>query len=257
MSTLTLTPKLQIHQPEQSHPRLSLRRVLYVKMLRWVDKATFKQLFFAASNILLALAGVIVYLAPSFFLGYILSVLQWKNAVIPTSIAIFLTVWKMPTIVNFVQKWRRTRPRTDNQYTYHGVPIGELASFLKRHEAFKLEDAVKDLGLSQGQYSKIGKELEEAGVLTRGEKNARVLREISLPQLVMQLRDKFPLAWSPERNCWYERNGAFEEWCVSHDFKQRKLKEDIERKERKVRRLENKIENIRPLAHLFSQETVQ
>jgi hypothetical protein len=122
-----------------------------------------------------------------------------------------------------------------------------------------MDEAIKELGLSQGQYAKIGKELEEAGVLMRGEKNARVLRDIGMSQLVMQLRDKFPLVWSEERQVWCERNGAFERWALSHDFKQRKLEEEIEKKERKLERVEKKIEEVQesPLAYLFSRETVQ
>lgn len=87
-----------------------------------------------------------------------------------------------------------TKVRRGNQHTFHGVPVGALARFLTEQKAFKLEEARRVLAVSHGQYQKIAEALERHGVLVRGEKNARVLREIGYEDLVRQLRDDFPLS---------------------------------------------------------------
>src|SRR5262245_20880875 len=68
------------------------------------------------------------------------------------SVLLVLTLKARPTL-----RWlrQRSRGRTGNQWTFHGLPVGELASFLKTHESFKRDDAVEKLGCTQGQYGKI------------------------------------------------------------------------------------------------------
>jgi hypothetical protein len=113
---------------------------------------------------------------------------------------------------------------------------------MKTNGAFKRDEAIKTFALSQGQYQKIAEELEKFGLLIRGENNARVMRDISLENLVLQLRDKFPLVWSEEHQRWAERTGTFARWTLAEDFKNRKLDEATERKERKFKRLGKQIQ---------------
>lgn len=101
----------------------------------------------------------------------------------------------------------------------------------------KRDEAIKTFALSQGQYQKIAEELEKFGLLTRGENNARVMREISMENLVRQLREDFPLVWSEEHQVWADRTGTFARWQLAEDFRQRKLAEAVERsiRDRKCR----------------------
>jgi hypothetical protein len=104
--------------------------------------------------------------------------------------------------------------------------------------------------IPQRQWVKAANQLEQHGILTRGEKNARVLREIGREELVRQLRalasgDAPPLVYDQDRKEWHERDGTFARWCLAEDFKRRKVEETMERKERKLERLEEKIEEAK------------
>lgn len=244
MNALLLKPQAkQLYevQPQNSHPRLSLRRVLYVRFLRWIDKASPQAIWKTTVRLFSVLLLGLAYLAPQFMLGLLTAAATWNGFRIPLFLlTLFLTL-------NAKRLWtitRRTavRNRTGNQHTFHGIPVGEFAAWLLEAKAFKRDEAIRTWALSQGAYQKIASELEEHGILTRGENNARVLRDISMEQLVLQLRENFPLVWSEERQVWAERNGAMERWALSHDFKQRKLKEETERKERKLERIQKNIE---------------
>ena len=243
----------QLQHPQQSHP-LSLRRVLYVKLLRWVDKSSSGVILRTTAKLLFSVGLVSLVCAHAFVLGVLTSAAQWNGYKIPIAIALFTFVWNMKKIFATMKRLK-IKNRTGNQHTYHGIPVGELAAFLQTQRSFKREEAMKNFALSQGQYHAIAKELKDNGVLYHGENNAHVLRDIGTAQLVTQLREGFPMVWSEERQCWAERNGAMERWALSHDFKTRQLAEDIEKKERKIERLEKKIEttkNSSVFAELFA-----
>ncbi|QDT46205.1 hypothetical protein Pan258_02220 [Symmachiella dynata] len=252
MDTLTLRqhqrPLYQV-QPHKSHPRLSARRVLYGRFLKWLDGASAHALKKLIRRTLGFLAIASYYAAPQFTLGFLSGIATWNGYRIPLFIISILIVTHSSTLIRFL---RRPKRNGANQYVFHGVPVGELASFLKQHESFKHDDAIRKLGLSQGQHTKIAQELEQHGILCRGENNARVLRDIPMEDLVRQLRDGFPLVWSDERQVWAERNGTFDRWCLNQDFKRRKLKEEIERKERKKKRLQKQIERDSILTDMFA-----
>lgn len=243
MNSLTLSPAAQKQlfqiNTEKSHPKLSLRRVLWVRFLRWIDKASPEAMRKALRRGIMCLAICFGVFTPNLSLRTATYLLQWNGYKIPMCFALVLLTLNVKRIYRWL---RKKRPRKGNQHTFHGVPVGELASFLKSNGSFKRDEAISRLALSQGQWTKIAEDLEKHDVLVRGENNARVLREISLEDLVRQLRDKFPLVWSDERQVWAERNGTFDTWCLSQDFQRRKLKEETERKERKLKRLEKKIQ---------------
>ncbi len=254
MNALVLKPQakqLFEVQPQNSHPKLSLRRVLWVRFLRWIDKASpeliTKTLLRAAS---LLLMGSAIFL-PSFLVGVASSVIQWNGFKIPIFLGLLAFMLNARRLFSALRR-RSIRKRTGNQHTYHGLPVGELAAFLKQQASFKRDEAIKTFALSQGQYQKIAQELEEHGILMRGENNARVLREISMENLVLQLREDFPLVWSEERQVWAERNGAFERWALSQDFARRKMKETTERRERKLERLDREIDERASMADVLA-----
>lgn len=227
-------------QAEQSHPRLSLRRVLYVKVLRWIDKASPDALWKMLRRCSTLLLVSCLVTAPQLTLGYLLAAFRWNSFRIP----LFLALLYLTLNAKRFYLWLRrasVRKRGANQHLYHGLPVGEFASFLKKHEAFKIADATKELALTRDQYDSIAEELEKHGVLTRGEKNARVLRPIGLTLLVEQLRDNFPYVFDDETDTWHEKNGTFQRWCMNRDFERKKLSEAIQKKERKLQRIEEKI----------------
>jgi hypothetical protein len=254
VNTLLLKPtaqQLYQVQPQNSHPKLSMRRVLYAKFLRWIDMASAEALRKATLRVGMLALFFLAYFAPTFLLGTLTAVFHWNSFRIPIffgSLVMMLNmkrVWKL-------SKRTSIKSRTSNQHTYHGIPVGEFAAWLIEEKAFKRENAMSKWALSQGQYAKIAAELEEQNVLMRGENNARVLREITMENLVLQLRDKFPLVWSEDRQVWAERNGTFERWALNQDFQRRKLEETTERKERKLERIEKKIEERTSFADVMA-----
>ena len=254
MNALTLTPMAKpLYQvkPETSHPRLSLRRVLWIKLLRWLDKASPQALWKTTARLSCVILIATGVFAPQFLLGLLTASLKWNGYKIPLFLALLFATINAKRFWNFCKR-TRVRGRAGNQHSFRGIPVGELAAWLIEAKAFKRDEAIRKWGLSQGVYAKIAQELEDNGVLTRGENNARVLREITLAQLVLQLREKFPLVWSEERQVWAERNGTMERWALSHDFKQRKLKEETERKERKIERLDQKIQERSQVADILA-----
>ncbi len=254
MNSVILKPAAQTLyqvQPQNSHPKLSIRRVLYARFLRWIDKAPAQ----AIRKVILRVGTLalfsLAYFAPHFLSGFLTAVFHWNSYRIPiflASLAFTLNIKRLCKL----SKRTSIKKRTSNQHTYHGIPVGEFAIWLLEVKAFKREDAMSKWALSQGQYAKIAEELEKQNILMRGENNARVLREITMENLVLQLRDNFPLVWSEDRQVWAERNGTFERWALSQDFKRRKLEETTERKERKLERIEKKIEEHASFADVMA-----
>lgn len=255
MTSLLLKPaarQLYQIQPEHSHPKLSLIRVLWVKFLRWIDKATPAALTKASMRLSSVLLIGFAIFAPQFLLGMATSILHWNSYRIPIFLGSLAALLNAKRMIRLLKR----RRATGNQHTYHGIPIGEFAAWLMEAGAFKRDDAMSKWAFSQGQYAKVAAELEQHGILTRGENNARMLRDITMENLVRQLRDGFPLVWSEERQVWAERNGAFERWALSQDFKRRKLEEMTARKERKLERIEKKIATMADV-FAYSPQTAQ
>ncbi|MDB5344220.1 MAG: hypothetical protein JWP89_2597 [Schlesneria sp.] len=251
MNSVLLKPQakqlFEVHA-QQSHPKLSLRRVLWSKILRWVDKASPQALWKTSARglcVLLIAAGVLV---PQFTLGILTSAAQWNGYRIPLFLGLLAFTLNIRRLVRLI----RRRKHGANQHTYHGLPVGEFASWLKTNNAFKRDESIRTFGLSQGQWLSIATELEKHSVLMRGENNARVLRQISLENLVRQLRDNFPLVWSEDRQVWAERNGTFERWAMTQDFKTRKLEEQTAKKERKLDRLKQQISEHASMADVLA-----
>lgn len=244
-------PLFQI-QPEKSHPKTSVLRVFRKKFVEWLDGASGEALTKAGFRLfaLVVIAGL--WFAPRESFGILQAVVEWRNYRIPLFLGTVIVAFRWKRAWLFLKR-TRLKSRANNQHLYHGIPVGEFASWLLEERAFKMEPAMKKWGLSQNAYSRIAEELEEHGVLTRGEKNARVLRDISREDLVRQLRDKFPLAWSDERQMFYEINGTMERWAISQDFKRRRLDEETGKKERKKERLEEQIEEKKEELSGFAQ----
>jgi hypothetical protein len=232
-------------------------RVLYVKFLRWIDSASPTALWKLCFRLICAVLLYAAVFERTYLLAVLIWSLTWNSHKIPLFCAgLFLLLNGKRSIRYLTSKVRRSA-RTGNQHTFHGVPVGALASFLSSTGGFLLNDAKAKLGLSQGQYSKIAQDLDKHGLFVRGPNNSRILRDISYEDIVRQLRDKFPLAWSDERGCWYEKNGTLERWAINQDFKQRKLSEDIEKRERKLEKIEDRIDDAKEQeAHLSPFQTL-
>lgn len=244
MNTVTLSPlQKQVYQvqPQQSHPSVSLRRVLWIRFLRWIDKASPQAIWKATKRASTLLLISVAYFVPQFLLGFLTSAARFGGY----RILLFLAL--LYGTLNARRLWfyatsRGLRKSAGNQFMYHGLPVSELCSFLKENESFKLKEATATFRISEDKWRAIAEDLEEKGVLTRGEKNARVLRPISYVNLVRQLSEKFPLIWDDTREIWVERDGQFARWTLANEFKQRKITEQQDRKERKLEKLQDKIE---------------
>ena len=240
MSTITLTPKLHIHQPqpEQSH-RVTLSGVLWIKILRWVDQATSTDAMKALRRTAVFSLLIFAIFAPQFLLGTLLASFQWNGGKIPLFCGLLLMTFNAKRSYLWLRR-RAVRKRSANQHTYHGLPVSEFASFLLKSNGFKLADAEK-LALSRNKYDAITEELDKAGITVKGKDNARLLRPISLEQLVTQLRDNFPLMWDEAHNEWTDKEDAYGRYLRAEGFKSRRLTEEVQKGERKLARIKKEI----------------
>ncbi len=252
MSTITLTPKLQIANPpaEKIHRR-SLAGVLWGKFLGWVEKASAESLWKATRRTAIVVLILFLSMAPSFTIGYLTAAAKWNGYRLPIFFGLLTLILNAKRIYRFVRR-RSFSIKRGNQNTFLGFSVTELADLLTETQAFKREDTSKRLAMSQTQYQKIGNELEKYGVLVRGESNARILRPISREELVKQLRENFPLAWDETRQAWFERDGQFERWTLNNEWKQRRISEDTEKRERKLERIEKKIVDASAFQNILS-----
>lgn len=258
MNPVTLQPingqqfKIQSHQ---SPPRLSLRRILWAKFLRWVDKASWRKLGSASLTALGAFGIIAGFSAPQFFLGLLYDAVAWQGYR-PLIIAAALVVYFFGAKVwRWFGRMRAARVRTGNQHTFHGIPIDEFASYLLTQAQFIREHAMKSLHISREKYDIIAKELEGHHILERGENNARVLTPITREQLVMQLDErKYPLVYDATRKEWVKRDGSFAEWVLNRERSEQredyKRKKGIDRLEKKRDALKEEVGNLEELGFI-------
>lgn len=247
-NTFTVQPvskPLYTMNTENSHPRLSLRRVLWVKFLRWIEKSPLQSLWWSLIRCLTLLLGLCAIIAPSFTVGMLTASFQWNNYRVPLCLAVILLtvnvkrLWQLRKL--FTARQRKLQP---NQHTYQGIPVDEFASYLLQHGAFTTE-AMNRLALPQRKWAKIADELEKNGILKRGENNARVLAEITREDLVRQLRDGFPLVFDEVGKTWVERRGSFDRFLLDRERKEKKEAEQRERLERKEDRMRKNIARMK------------
>ncbi len=235
--------------PEQSHPRLSLKRVLYVKFLRWVENSSASELLKAILNCSMFLLIFMAIMLPHFAIGILTAAWHWSaSSRVLIFCATLLLSLNAKRLYRLARRHSVQRAKTGKAPTYHGIPFDELASYLFTSGGFTT-DAMSSLALSQRKWRKIADELEHHGVLIRGESNARVLADITREELTRQLRDGFPLVFDPMSKTWVERRGSFDQWVLA---KERKEQKDVER----VEKLERKEDNIRDrIAKLQKEQT--
>lgn len=232
------TKTLYTVAPEHSHS-LSLRRVLYAKVLRYVDKAPAATLIRISLRTGCAVALFLAFLAPQVALGICASLIASKWLLGACGACAFLyyrAILRVSRKIIF-------RRRGGSAKVFHGVPILELADYLLQAEAFPMT-AMDALHISQPQHVKIARELEGHGVLIRGESNARILQPISRVELVDQLENNFPLVWSPHEKLWLKRRDSFAEYLLSKELKEKRETEHIEKRARKLQRIEKKIQDL-------------
>lgn len=255
--TITLTPRLNVPAPERVE-RKTISSALAVRFATWLEKAPTHTLLKTLIRF-----SIVVLIASFIFarertIALLIALAMWNSYKIPIFIALVVFTLNLKRLYLMTKRVKIRQRSKGNQHTLCGVSVPELADFLIENKSFKFEDVTSKLAMPQRQYAKLAELLEHNQILIRGEKHARILNEISRTMLVEQLRalaenKATPFVWSQERTCWAERNGAFETWAMNHDFKQRKLTEDIEKKERKLERIEKKIGQSAAFADLFSK----
>lgn len=249
MSTLTLTPKLQITNPPPAPipRRRSLVGALVGKLAEWIEASSPAEILRGATRLLLVVSLALFIFAQNFFLGWLTAVLQWNGYKVPIFVASLTLILNAKRIWGWVSKKRtKMKLKTGNQHTVYGIAVSDLTDYLLENQSFKKEEAEKKLALTHGQWYKIADALEKYGMLCRGEANARVLRPIERERLVMNLRALAekkapPFVWDETRNDWYERDGSFHQFVLAPEWRQKKREEEIARKERKVARIEKKL----------------
>jgi len=238
-------------QNEQVIHLLSLRRVLYVKFLRWLENSSASSLMKAILKCLTAVAFLLAIMLPHFALGILTATihLPFMSRVVVFCIVLLLTL--NAKRLYLLGKRTYVRKGKGNQNTYQGIPLDNFISYLFEKKSFTTA-AMSDLGLSQRKWSKIADELEHHGILKRGESNARVLGDIDRMTLVRQIRDGFPLVFDTIGKTWCERRGSFDQWVLQRERKEQKEAETRERLERKEDRMRKNIKRLQSQQSAFT-----
>src|SRR5688572_30706928 len=123
MNTLTLQPMhkqlFQTVNPHNSHPRLSVARVLHVRFCRWLDKATpqaIKKALTRTLCVLLIAAGVFT---PENTLHALLTVSTWNSSRIPLFLGGLACLLYLRPCLRWIGR-RRTKMRAGNQHSFEG-----------------------------------------------------------------------------------------------------------------------------------------
>lgn len=227
-------PMFQMVQEKPPNP--TLRRVLWNKFLKWVEKSPAGRLVRAFVWLMIACAIVLGIIVQHFIPGAVMAIVGPRSV---SALVILFALMYWRTCVRVVRYLFGTQTKVNsNQHTFHGVAVPDLADYVFRTKSFTT-DAERDLGLAQRQFRKIAAALEDQKILVRGENNARVLNPtITREQFVRQVRDDFPLA---EHNGeWVERKGSFHLFLKDEERRDQKKREKAEKLERRIARLERK-----------------
>lgn len=232
---------------QTQEPRIvrdSLRRVLYDKFLAWLRKSSASSLMKATLKCLIAAALCLMIFARDFALGMLTDALDLpivqRVMIYCVMLLLTLNVHRLFRLARRVYV-KHTR-KTGNQYTYEGIALDELATYLT--EKGFTTAAMQDLALSQRKWAKIADTLEGAGILVRGENNARVLGQIDRATLVRQLREGFPLVFDPVGKIWCEKRGSFDRYLLDKERKEAREKERLDRLQRKEGRMRKNIADM-------------
>ena len=218
--------------PVQSHPRLSLQRVIWVRILRWVDKASSYQLKKAIFRLSWTVLLALLIFQSQFLLGLFLGAMQWNGMRLPLFVVLLVGTLKYKELKSL---WKQ-QTNTGNQYTFEGIPRDELITYLFTNGHFKREQTMSHFEISQPHYTKIAKRLEKHDVLIRGESNALVLNKISREELGTQLRDNFPLKFNAEYGRWSGADTQFYRTETKRDNELRETEHKFSRANRKLRK---------------------
>lgn len=244
-------PLFQLQAPRAEYVPHTFSRAFRSKAVGWVEKRDLSAMRNSLLRTLSLLAIVAGIIAPEFTLGYLSAFARSRYAV---ATCVVLAFWYWPLAVAAYQ-WvakkragRAPKERTGNQHTYRGIPIEEMADYLMENQAFPV-GAGAHFGVGQKTWARIAKELEDNDVLVRGENNARVLNEIDRAQLVQQLRDNFPLAFSGGE--WVSKEGSYHLYLRDQERREQKERDGTAKIERKRDRLREEIKELAPAVSAF------
>ncbi len=218
--------------PQKAHPRLSTDRVLYVRWLRWLDKASANQIKKAVIRTLWTVLLALIVFQSQFLLGFLLGVFKWNGY----RLTLFVTLLVLTSrYKQFQSLWKKAW--SGNQHTFEGIPRDELITYLFKTGHFKREQTMSHFCLSQPRYTKIAKKLEKNDILIRGESNALVLNpKISREELGTQLRDNFPLRFNHEKGIWSGTDSQFYRSETKRDNELRETEHKFSWANRKLRK---------------------
>ena len=79
--------------------------------------------------------------------------------------------------------------KTNSKDALDGMNKSNLIDFLIKNNGFPFMDAKKQFGISPQDFKKIGDNLERVGILTRGDNNARILKQGVTRELLQKMFD--------------------------------------------------------------------
>lgn len=157
----------------------TMRGVLWRKVIDAVDCMSLRQMGIAA--LLTCLAATYT----SFLLDdgrTLLRVTEWRGGVLPTIVFANACVFSLPAACRWIRDaWNALPAREEidepqeGTETLDGVSTSNLLTHLFRNRTFKRVEVESKFGLPRHRYSTMADALEQIGILTRGENNARVL----------------------------------------------------------------------------------
>jgi len=245
-------PLFQFKTAEPPRLKRSLFSVIRHRFLSWLEKATPRAIVSTLTRLLSLVFIAAIVFVPQFLIGILADAATWRGYRIPMFLGLLgLTLYARPVL-----RWaRRTRMkrRTGGRDLWEGLPVADVAHFLIRTGGWKRDEAMHELAIGEPTWKRLGDTLEKHGVLVRGPSNARVLRDISLPMLVRQLRDDFPLCWDEMGKTWTDKESAYGRYLRADGFKSRRLEEETARTERRADKAESRLEKLKEETTIFQQ----
>lgn len=158
----------------------SASSIIVSKILDILESSTLSQIFLSFLAIIAIIFLTVVFTYTDDSLYVFGAILSWENAIIAKAILSALFVFNFSRIVAAILGWFESimAPGLESVRTIDsidGIPRLELLDHLFTVGTFKREDVEKKWGIPRYRVTIISKKLEDLGVLSRGENNARIL----------------------------------------------------------------------------------
>lgn len=172
----------------------TMRRVIWSKMIEAAEERSLREItaFIFKPLLVIFFSGCMLKEGKGFD-----AIMQWQNFSVPMILTAVAIVYGIPPLYrltietgeNIIDRTRRT-PVTVTGASLEGAPLTELVDHLFDTQSFKRADVETTFKIPRGRVSLLGDRLEEVGILTRGENNARILAPVSREEVLKILKGK-------------------------------------------------------------------